>query len=288
MLSFIGGLLSSFGFGSANVVIKKTLSNQDTAKILFPATFSGIFFILFLTFFSGVETFSWEIILQALILGIFETIVYLSLYKTFEVANVSTATALINIYPVLSLLFAALVFGEIIQISKVLFIVTIIVGAILTSIRWDEVFMDGFDRSDLVKGFKWIILCLILNALYFPILGRFTEQGIWEYRLLIIKICSAFFMFFLFFIINKKDISPSKSTFIPSIMVGLLEVMGWVGFSWAVSIRSELPQAIIIATLSSAALVTAIGAYFFLNEKLTKLQYLGILIIVVSLTGLSY
>lgn len=287
MLSIIGALTSAFGFASANIVAKKSLTNISTTKTLFTATISGVFFLSILTIASGVETLQLETITYALFLAGAEVSLYLALYKAFSVANVSVASSVISIYPIGSLVFSVLFLGEIIVPLEVIFIFTIISGAILTSVRWDEVKKDGFDRGDLVKGFGWIMITTLVHVLYFPLLGEFTSTGVWEYRLLLIKAFSSLILFLVFRLISRREITVSRKQLPPLILLGLFEVIGWIGYSWAGTVENALAQPIIIALQSSTPLMTAIGAYFFLREKLTKLQYLGIVVIVASLIGLA-
>lgn len=287
MTSLFGALLSSLGFGSANVVIKKSLGNLTIPQTLFPATLSGVFFLSLLVLTTNIENFDINIIILCSLLALMEVSLYLVLYKTLSTANVSVAIALIGIYPVISLIFSILFLNEIIEPNKIGFIFLIVFGAIATSIKWEDVWKDGFDKGDMTKGLGWIIATTLVHALYFPLLGEFTSDGSWEYRLLVIKIFASLYLFLLFKIIKKQEIVPNLKKHSAVLLLGLLEVIGWVGFSWATSIKSGIPQSIIIAILTSSALVTAVGAYILLKEKLSKFQYLGILLIVISLIGLT-
>lgn len=287
MTSILGAIIGATGFGTANVVIKKSLSSLTIPQTLMMSTLSGVVCLaLFALFTNGYEPLTISLILTAGLLAGGEVLLYLVLYKTFAVSNVTVATAVSGTYPLLATIVTVFLFGEAVPFNKLAFIATLVIGAIVTSIDWNGVFKNGFDKKDLEKGFGWIVATTLLHAAYFPLLGNFTATGTWQMKLLLIKIVSALLLFIVFQLIKKQSVLPPVKLVPFTSLLGLLEVIGWAGFSWATN-STEGQTAILIAALNSAALVTAILAYFFLDEKLSKFQYVGILMIVASLTGLS-
>lgn len=287
MFGIVGAIIGATGFGAANVVIKKSLSSLSIPQTLMMSTLSGVVFLFLFSLLRGeFQILPSDVLVAAGLLAIGEVILYLVLYKTFDVSNVTVATAVSGTYPLLSTIFTVLVFSEVLPINKVGFILLLVLGAIVTSIDWGGVFKNGLDKKDLVKGWQWIVLTTLVHALYFPLLGNFTSTGSWETKLLFIKLFSSLILFVFFFLYKKQSVLPPKDKIPFTSLLGFLEVTGWAGFSWATN-STEGQTAILIATLNSSALVTAVLAYFFLKEKLSKIQYIGILMIVLSLTGLS-
>lgn len=287
MNGIFGAIIGAAGFGAANVVIKKSLLNLSIPQTLMMSSVSGVFFLLiFALVNNALVSITWTTILLATLLACGEVVLYLVLYKTFEVSNVTVATAVSGTYPILSTIVTILLFSEVLALNKIIFILLLVLGAIITSINWADVFKDGFDKKDVVKGFGWIGATTLLHAFYFPMLGKFTATGSWESKLLLIKVVSTLLIYIIFRLIKKQSVLPPKELIPFTSLLGLLEVVSWAGFSWATS-STEGQTAVLIAALNSAALVTAILAYFFLDEKLSRFQYLGILLIVASLTGLS-
>jgi drug/metabolite transporter (DMT)-like permease len=287
MFSIFSAFLGAFGFGTANVVIKKSLGSLSIPQTLMMSTLSGIGWLLLflLTTRTGLE-FSVRDLLLAAGLALAEVTLYLVLYRTFAVSQVTVATAVSGTYPILAALFAALVFKEVISASQWWAIVILVIGGILTSVNWKEVFDGSLDGNELAKGWQWILATMLLHAAYFPLLGQFTSLGSWESKLLLIKLFSAVIMWVAFVVIRRERVLPPKDKVSFTSLLGLLEMLGWVGFSWATS-SSTGQTAILIAVLNSAALVTAVWAYFVLQEKLAKIQYLGICLIVAGLSWLS-
>jgi drug/metabolite transporter (DMT)-like permease len=231
-------------------------------------------------------SFSNQTILFGAGLALMEVVLYLALYKTFDVSNVTVATAVMSSYPILSTVFTVLVLSQTISWTAFGFIILLVLGAIMTSIDWPGVFKDGLDKQDLVKGFGWIAVTTLIHALYFPLLGVFTTTEVWETKLLLIKVFSTILLFVFFYLIKKQSVLPPKNRVAFTSLLGLLEMIGWAGYSWASS-STDGQTAILIAVLNSSALVTAVLAYFFLEEKLSQIQYFGIVVIIASLTGLS-
>jgi drug/metabolite transporter (DMT)-like permease len=287
MTGIIGAIVGATGFGAANVVIKKSLSSLSIPQTLMMSTLSGVFFLaVFALLSQGFEVITPTVVGLAALLAIGEVTLYLVLYKTFAVSNVTVATAVSGTYPLLATLFTVLVFSETLPFNKFLFILLLVAGGIVTSLDWNGVFKNGLDQKDLVKGFGWIAVTTLIHALYFPLLGNFTATGSWQMKLLLIKLFSAVLLFVIFYVIKKQSVLPPKNLVPFTSLLGLLEVVGWAGFSWATN-STDGQTAILIAALNSSALVTAVLAYFFLKEKLSPLQYVGVVMIVVSLTGLS-
>jgi drug/metabolite transporter (DMT)-like permease len=288
MNGLLGAIIGATGFGAANIVIKKSLSSLTIPQTLMMSTLSGLVCLLLLTLFTGSFTgLAFNLLLFCALLAGGEVILYLVLYKTFDVSNVTAATAVSGVYPLLSTLFTVLLLHEVITHNQLFFIFVLVVGAIITSIDWKGVIKDGFNKEDVVKGLGWIFATTLLHAAYFPLLGNFTSIGSWPLKLLIVKIFSAIFLFLFFYVYKKESVLPPTDRMPFTSLLGLLEVVGWAGFSWATS-NTVGQTAILVTALNSSALVTAVLAYFFLNEKLSPFQYLGILLIVASLTGLSF
>jgi len=287
MTGLLGALIGSIGFGSANIVIKKSLSSLSIPQTLMMSTLSGALFLLLFAVLTGnTSSLTPTILLTAVALSLVEVVLYLMLYKTFAISNVTVATAVMGIYPLLSTFFTVFLLTESLSLYKFGFIALLVVGGIVTSINWDDVIARGFQRGDIVKGFGWIIATTLIHALYFPLLGQFTSTGSWPTKLFLIKIFSAVAIFVYFAIIKKERVFPPTDMIPFTSLLGFLEMIGWAGFSWATN-TTKGQTAILIAALNSSALVTAILAYFFLHEKLSKFQYLGILFIIAGLTGLA-
>ncbi|KXK26998.1 MAG: EamA-like transporter family protein [candidate division WS6 bacterium OLB20] len=284
MQALLGALISSTGFGTANIVIKKSLEDVTIARTLFMSFISGTVVLLMYTILtgslSGIDTSN---LLIPALLACGEIMLYLFLYKAFASSNVTVATALINLYPILTTFVAIFALGAVVPAEDWIFIVMMIFGAGLVGIDWAGVRRDGFDKKDLTKGLAWIVLAIIAHAIYFPALGSYTSSGDLFTKLLLIKSFATVIFFIGSSVLQRVPPVPARGKVLPLSLLGLLEVIGWIGFSWAVG-ADVTRVGIVTAALNLAAIVTAVEAYFFLKERLRLLQYAGIVVIVIALT----
>lgn len=282
--AIIGAIISALGFGLANIVIKKALNNTSIAQTLLGSMLSGVFFLVLLVLFNGFTgNISWQMIVTLAILAIGEVALYLSLYKALEVSDVTVAVGIINTYPIVSTIVAILFLHEAVHFLTIVYILLLVFGAILISIDWADIKLNKFNKQSFSKGLPWALLSLLIHSIYFPSLGNVTSSGNWEIKLLIVKIFASIILFTWFVLIKKSKFILTKSKIWAGILLGLLEVVGWIGLSYASSNSIGL-IAVIVALGSSAPLVTAIVARIYLKEKLHPFQYLGIIIVVVGLT----
>jgi len=283
-IALIGAFLSALGFGIANVVIKKSLNNTSIPQTLLSSMISGSFFLLILVLLKGLTPdINIQLILTLILFAIGEVSLYLSLYKAFESTDVTIASGIINIYPIISTILTIIFLNERVGIIKILFILLMILGAILISIDWSNLKNRKLSLKSFTKGSQWALLCLVLHAIYFPALGNLTSKGNWEFKLLIIKIFAVIILFIIFVVIKKSKFVLTKNKILAGSLLGFLEIIGWIGLSFA-SNNSKGMIAIIITIGSSSPLITAIGARVLLKEKLHNIQYLGILVVIVGLT----
>lgn len=278
-----GALVSALGFGIANIVIKKALGNTSSSQILLTAVFAGSCLLFAMNLTKGFpQTIPLELIFTFILFAFFEVGLSLSLYKAFEVADVTVASGVISSYPIISTLIAILFLNEVIHTNKLIFIFLLVIGAILISIDWKSLKTKRFGLKSFTKGLPWAVLCLLINAIYLPLVGNFTASGNWEFLLFGIKTTTFIFLFILFVVIKRVKIEMHPRKLLVASLIGVLSTIGWIGLSFA-SNNSVGMIGVIVAIGSAWPLVTAIGGRFFLKERLHSMQYAGIIIVVTAL-----
>jgi drug/metabolite transporter (DMT)-like permease len=283
MQALLGAVISSLGFGSANVLIKKTLENVSIPVTLFMTFASGATSLFIYALITGTLAVSLPANpLLPVVMALGEIALYLLLYKTFSSSNVTVASALLGLYSILTALFSLLFLGGLITARGWLFIAIMVGGALLVSIDWPGVFRNGFDKRDLTKGLGWIMITTLAHAIYFPSLAAYTADGDLINKLLLVKLIAAVIFLVCATLVLRKAPLPTTAKVLPLSLLGVLEAIGWVGFAWATTGNLE-NVGIVTAALNMAVLVTAVLAYFFLKEKLKPLQYFGIFLIVAAL-----
>jgi len=175
--------------------------------------------------------------------------------------------------------------GEKISIIKIAFILLIVVGGILISIDWTTLKSQSFNFRTFIKGLPWALLCLLLHAIYFPLLSVLTANGHWEFKLFGIKIFAVVILIIIFVLIKKVKFQITGIRLLAGTLLGFLEVLGWIGLSLASS-NSTGSIAIILA-LSQAPIVTPIAGIVLLKEKFALMQFVGLVFVIIGVTALT-
>lgn len=288
VLAILGANISALGFGGANVIAKIALGKLSVIQTLVIGTAAGSVLLFFISLFTGDLSIARNILPLAFGMAILEVSLYLVLYKAFAIANLTIAVSILSTYPAFALIIAALFLNESITPLKAVLVLLVILGALLTSVDWQGVFKDGFDKKDLVKGLPWILLCLLLHVIYFPLLSVYTGEELWETKLFFVKIISFVIFAGIFLVLRKKNQLklPQINKMLAPSMAGIFEVIGWIGLSFAY-VYAANQVGTVIALGSTSPLFTAIGAYIFLKERLKLLQYLGVVITLIGVIALS-
>lgn len=274
-IAIIGSLISAVGFGLANVVIKKSLENTSVGQTLIFSNSVGLVLLVLISFITNqnfLVDFQLLLILTAFAIG--EFVLYLTLYKAFDNADITIAAALLSTYPIFSTLVSIFILNEGSSRSVFLIIIMIVFGALLTGLDWNDGIREK-GKGVFVKGLSWVAITLIIHALYFPLLGKLTSEGSWQISLMYIKLIGIPIYLIYFLFIRKVKIIPTKDRIFLNSFIGFLEIIGWVGIAYASS-QTSGAIAIIVALGSSAPIVTAIFARILFKEKIHIVQYLGI------------
>jgi bacterial/archaeal transporter family protein len=285
-MSAIWALISAISFSGSNIVIKKSLSDVTNVKLLVTSSTTGFLLLFFYLIFSGIQfQFTPWFILLTFLFAIGELITYFSLFKAFAEGNVSIATSIIAIYPLLSTIFAVVFLSYSVTLFVVMMIVVLIVGSIMISVDWRDINKTGIGKDDIVKGLGWMFLSMILYAIYFPLLFEITTAYTWQIVLLMIKLFSTIILVVVFGLIRKEKCIPERKYIPQTSLMGIFEILGWSAYALA-SVSTD--NAIIITALTaSSTLFTAIFAYLVLRERLSIPQYIGIILITIGVIGIT-
>lgn len=283
MQALIGALISSFGFGSANIVIKKALESVSNHQALFMNFSSGVVFLLIyllvrqeLIWLSAVE------FAIVAIFGICEVILYFSLYKAFDKGDVSVAGSIIGLFPILVTVFSITFLGAVVPVGDWIFIIIMILAAVIVTVDIKGLVSNGLDKKDLVQGIGWILVAMVAHAVYFPLLGAFIESGQIFPKLLYIKIFATFWFLLFSLATIRKLPFPKIRKIAPLSLLGFFEMIGWIGFGFALFQNND-QIGLVSAALNAGILITAVLAFFILKERLKFSQYIGIAIISIAL-----
>jgi uncharacterized membrane protein len=212
--------------------------------------------------------------------GILQSVVYLLLYIGFGKGQLAVLNPIFASYSGLVAIISIVLFGEAVSPLVLFGLAVIFSGVLLLSIDVTAIRKMRIDFSHL-PGFKEVLLASLLAAVWTVGWDRFVSGHDWVSYALVMYA----FMTLSAVIIAKYQKEPlalKKNTpLIFLLLIGLCEVVAYLGISLGFGATSFTS---IVAVLSGAfSLPTIILARLFLKEKISRVQTVGTLIIIVGI-----
>ncbi len=292
LIAIIAGLGGMFGWGFADFAAKKTVDKIGPISSLVWAHVFGTFILLIIALvnhFSFKNTFTipndpseW---VGLAFFGTLQTIVYLFVYKAFEKGKVAILSPIFASFSGWTALISVIFLGEVLSLSFVPALFLIFGGMLLTNLDQNHLKLKKIKIIGAL-GFKEIAIATILATGWTLGWAKFSSGHDW--------VSYALFMYafmtlsaFLLAKIQKTDLSNVKSgAWIFLFLIGLGEAIAYLALSLGYATTSFVS---IIALLSGTFSVpTIILAYIFLKERVTRVQTIGIIIIILGIMLLSF
>lgn len=206
--------------------------------------------------------------------GISNTLLWICYFKALDLGTVSKVTPIDKTSIILTLILSSIFLHEKITIIKVLSIIFILTGTLLTIKREDK---DSKDN-------KWILYAF-LTAIFTSTTTVISKIGIENTNTCLTTFLRTIIVLILLTIINLfknkfKDIKNlDKRNYMFIILSGISTSLSWLFYFTSLS----LGEVSIVFPIEKLSLVVSIvTSTIFLKEKLNKKQILGIIIIVIG------
>jgi len=278
-IAIISGLVALFGWGFADVFAKKGIDEVGKYKPIYYSNLVRIVLTVpLLLFVKGSIELSFQTFIALFIFSFVDLAGYFLLYKAYEIGKLSIINPITSTYAILVSIVSFLFFGESFPPLKILSIVIVMLGVIFTAVDFKEL-KDGFQYKDISKGVPIAFLLFFVYGIFYPYWDAFIEGQNW----VVLSILSSIMfqlLFLLYFRYFKKIPLKVKDRKILTylITIGVLESVALAFSNWGLSASD---QTSLTAAISSAVpLVTVLSARFFLNEKVSRNQYFGVVLIV--------
>lgn len=280
LLSLLAGLGGMFGWGTSDFFAGLFSKKIGHFKTFFWSQLAGLVFAILLIVFFAIN-FNVPVLIAILlpIAAIFYASAYLFFYRGFELGNISTVSATINLWAVFTMLFAFIFLGQ--RLSGVQFfgVIMIIAGVTLVSLRWSDI---KNQNSHLLKGVKETVAAAFLFGIFWNLSDVITGEIGWLPTTIFVKIGVILFLL-LFSFFMKRELTIAKTTTQTKLMVvlvGILEAAAVASVNWGLTIG----DVIFVTPIASAlTIVTITMALVFLKERVTKIQGLGIITVIVGI-----
>ncbi len=290
LIAILGGLGGMLGWGSADFFAKKAIDRVGPIKSLVWAHVFGtaILLAVFLTQLAGghasfgdfpTNASAW---LGLAFFGVLQMIVYWLVYQGFEKGQLSVLNPVFASYSGLVALFSFVLFGEHATVLAIVALLFIFGGNMLLNLDFST---PGKRRLNMVAGLVEVGAGTILAA--FWTLG--WDKYVSGRDPITSALCMYAFMT-VAAIVLARLMKTKQLTKVAGIkkflfLMGLGEALAYVAISWGYS-KTTLTG--VVALVSGAFSVpTVILAYVFLKERLTKVQWLSISIIIAGVVLIS-
>ena len=207
-----------------------------------------------------------------LIAGILYSAGYLFFFRGFEIGNVSTVAAAMNLWPVFTMTVAFFFMGQRLSSLQTLGVFMILTGVTFASINWKGRMKNNYQ---LASGVRETVIGAFFFGVYWNISEIISEEIGWLSTTILTKFLIILFLL-LFSNLVKREIdlaNTAKKTKYIVVLMGIIEA----GAVTIVNYGLTIGDAILITPIASAlSVVTIFLAIIFLKDKITTLQGLGI------------
>ncbi len=290
-IAILAGLGGMVGWGLADFFAKKTIDQiGDIASLAWAHIFGTLVLLvalLYKLFFLKQEIIipdnqsTWGILL---FFGVLQAMVYYFVYNGFSKGQVSLLSPVFSSFSGLTAILSIVFLGELVGGHLIFALLIIFFGILLLNL---DIQALRTKRIAFIKipGFKEIALATLLASFWTLLWGKFVSGQDW--------LLYAFFMYtfmtlaiLLLAKLKKINLSVYQSyiwKFL--IFIGIGETVAYLAISLGYSATSHLS---VIALLSGAfSLPTIILARIFLKEKVSKIQTVGSIVIIIGIVFLS-
>lgn len=278
----IFAVISMLGFGFSNSlspIIVRKLGEKEA--LLLRNMFTSLFILIILLFSFDFKINIFYLVLTILF-SIFGFIPLYTFFKAQKIEKIGIVNPIANSSLLFTVIFSIILFDEKLNLNQSIAISIILIGVILTSLN-----LKNFNNIKKIfsKGISYAIVTSLLWGLFFSIIKISVDN--------IGPIMTAFIVEFVIFLIalfwvnvsGFKTKKPSANDFILSILISFLGVLGILFYNFAVT---HSPVSIVSAISFSSPFIGVIFARAYLKEKLTKIQYFSVSLIILGIILLSY
>ena len=284
IIACIAGLGGMLGWGLADFFAKKTIDQiGDVQSLAWAGIFGCITFAIALWYEISVkgnplviphDAATWAALA---FFGVLQGVVYLFAYKGFGKGQVALLNPFFASFPAIVAVVSIIFLGEVTTAWRIIALCVIFFGVILISID-AEALRSRRIRFGSVPGFKEVLIATLLAALWTILWSIFVSGKD--------PIAYAFYMFVFMTVTvfatakyRRLDMRIRGSRiWLLVALIGICETVAYLSITWG---YGSTGLTSIVAVLSGGfSLPTIVLAYVFLKEKLTRLQWVGCLVII--------
>jgi uncharacterized membrane protein len=285
IIALVAGLSGMLGWGISDFFAKKTIDKIGDLKTLIGSQVIGGFLLLIYYLFQNpsIPELNSTLLVYATLLALFDGIVYLLLYRSFQKGIMSIVSPIAASAAGVAVLVSVFLFKETLTTAGLVGVVLIFLGIIITSTDIKDL-RKSFSKSNLSNGVPEALGVMVLMGFWFPFWDKFVEGKDWLFLLIILKIIMGIMLVLYFYATNRgksilKGYKPVITILIP---VAILDALAYLGTTWGYSITTNTTSLITVIA-NAYSLPTIVLAYILLKERINTQQTLGIVSIITGI-----
>lgn len=288
-MGIVLGLLSAFGFGTADLIARDSTRRIGTMRTLYYMQFVGAVGISIYLIASGelaatatrVEPGLWLVAAFAALLNIASSTM---LYRSFQVGIISIVSPVGASYAAITVVLA-LFSGEQLTPQRAVGVLVVLVGVVLASISRSEGTENVPRRWTTSPGLGMAIGAAVGFGVVFWLIGFHVTPVFGGVIPVWVSRCVTILTLSLLSLVTPLNLAlPRGRVWLPVLGVGVLDTVGYV----AATLGLQTEQVSIVTVLSSLfSAVTVLLAWLLLRESLQRAQWVGILLIFAGIVLVS-
>ncbi len=299
------GLMSAILWGTADFLSRetsKTIGHYLTSS--YNQLTSFVWLIGFALLFSiHLPILNGRLLSLNILLGILDFLSIVFLYRGLSEGVMSNVAPISSAYPAVTVILAVIILEQTLTLLNAYAIAGVIIGVVLSGIKLSDLRSSGLrlhgtDQKSTrsghsgrsrryVEGLNSALLsCLAGGGLFFG-LGVLTPSlGPW-FPSIVIKGSAAIVGFAFLFLLKKEFKIPNTKTLCLLALMGMMDCFSFLVFSFGILMAGGyLPLVVTFSGL--AGLVVLFLARIFYGERLTKIQSLGIFLVIIIVLSILY
>lgn len=264
----------------AKIGIKNVDSNVATAiRTIIILIFSWLM-VFIVGSFTTISDISNKTLIFLILSGLATGGSWLCYFKALQLGDVNKVTPIDKSSTVLTMILAFIILGESIKFTKLLGMLGIGIGTYMMIIKKE----DDENTIESIESKKWMFY-VVLSAVFASltsILGKIGISGIESNLGTAIRTIVVLIMAWIVVFVTKKqgDIKNiDKKSWIFICLSGITTGLSWLCYYKALQ---DGEASIVVPIDKLSILVTVIFSYIFLNEKLNKKSFIGLIMIVIG------
>ncbi len=276
-IGFLIAILGTLGIGFGDFLAGLSARKIDEKKtLLFIFSSQTLFSFFYWLIFNHTFHVSPLATITILIAGIFQAVGLVLFYKSMSLEKISLVSPIFATYSALTILFGIIILKDHLSFLKIFSIFIVFIGTFLASSDF------SFGKIKVSKGVIVALSGTLSFAVAFLLMTLVFKYS--EYYLS--NFLYSFSTFCIALIINRKalrGVRQTKHKLLPMV-VGLVYASS--NIVWAIAL-TKIPSSVFGAVGATFPAVTALAGFIFLRERLAKIQFTGIVIILAGLIFLS-